>query len=388
MNNLNYIQQINNELKSLKENNNYRTLNLSDYKDKYIIINNNNKPMLNLSSNDYLGLSSNLDLQKEFLEKINDNSFLFSTTSSRLLTGNSIYHLNLESLLSNLFNSEKALLFNSGYHANIGILPAISDKNTLIIADKLVHASLIDGIKLANCKHTRYYHNNYDHLEKIIKNNYSKYNKIIIVSESIFSMDGDKVNLKYLVQLKRKYNNILLYIDEAHAFGVFGIEGLGCAKDKDLINDIDFLIITFGKAIASIGACLICKNKIYEYLINKARSLIYSTSMSPIQNMWTFFIIKKLKEFQNLRQNLKELSNKFINILLKKGYHCPSKSHIIPIIIGDNILTLKKSQFLQSKDFFTLPIRPPTVPKNTSRIRISLTANISFKELEPLFSYI
>ena len=140
------------------------------------------------------------------------------------------------------------MTFNSGYHANTGILPAVSNTHTLILADKLVHASLIDGIRLSAAKCIRYRHNEYNQLERLLQVNHSEYERIIVVTESIFSMDGDEADLRELVRLKKQYPNVLLYVDEAHAFGVRGQRGLGCAEEQDCINDIDFLVGTFGKA--------------------------------------------------------------------------------------------------------------------------------------------
>lgn len=173
--------------------------------------------MLNLSSNDYLGLANDISLREEFLRTLTPETFLPTSSSSRLLTGNFSDYQKLEQQLATMFGTESALIFNSGYHANTGILPAICNTHTLILADKLVHASLIDGIKLSSAKCIRYRHNDISQLQRLIAENHNAYEQIIIVTESIFSMDGDEADLPALIQLKKSYSNILLYIDEAHA---------------------------------------------------------------------------------------------------------------------------------------------------------------------------
>ena len=173
--------------------------------------------MLNLSSNDYLGLASRQDLRNEFIGQLQENDLLFSSSSSRLLTGNFPIYTELEELIADRFGREAALLFNSGYHANTGVLPALTDKQSLILADKLVHASIIDGILLSGTPYQRYRHNDYGHLKQLLTKYAHEYEQVIIVTESIFSMDGDVADLRSLVSLKKTYPNIWLYVDEAHA---------------------------------------------------------------------------------------------------------------------------------------------------------------------------
>ena len=220
--------------------------------------------MLNLSSNDYLGLASRTDLKEAFFEEWKEKGYPLSSSSSLLLTGNFTVYTELEQLMAERFNREAALLFNSGYHANTGILPALADKQTLILADKLVHASIIDGILLSGAPFQRYRHNDYNQLETLLKKNAGQYEQLFIVTESIFSMDGDVANLRRLVELKKSYPNVCLYVDEAHAIGVRGKNGLGIAEEQDCIREIDLLVGTFGKALASMGAYVVCSRTIRE----------------------------------------------------------------------------------------------------------------------------
>lgn len=333
--------------------------------------------MLNLSSNDYLGLATDISLREEFLRTLTAGNALFGSSSSRLLTGNYGIYAELEELLCRMFDSESALVFNSGYHMNTGILPAVCDSNTLILADKRVHASLIDGIRLSGATYYRYRHADYAHLERLLAAHSGLFEKIIIVTESIFSMDGDVTDLNRLVRLKQEYSNVLLYIDEAHAVGVRGAQGLGCAEEQDCICDIDFLTGTFGKALASVGGYIICRKVIRDYLVNKMRTLIFTTALPPVNLMWSKFVLERVAGFKDRRRILEENSTLLRKRIIEKGYDCPSESHIIPLMIGDSKKAAVKAEEMQRKGFYMLPIRPPTVPEGTSRIRISLTANVT-----------
>ena len=339
--------------------------------------------MLNLSSNDYLGLASREDLRNKFLGELQESGLPFSSSSSRLLTGNFQVYTDLEEELAGHFGREAALLFNSGYHANTGILPALADKKTLILADKLVHASIIDGILLSGAPFQRYRHNDYEHLERLLAKEATRWEQVIVVTESIFSMDGDIADLRRLVSLKKRYPNLWLYIDEAHAIGVRGESGLGIAEEQGCIREIDLLVGTFGKALASMGAYLLCSNTIREYLINTMRPLIFSTALPPAQVAWTRFVFERLPDFNEERRHLRMISRLLAEALEGKGGEI-SESHIIPFIIGENEACLLTAEELQRQGYYCLPVRPPTVPKGTARIRFSLTANSTEKEIKGL----
>ena len=380
------IEQMQQELQELKEKSNLRKLPAITHEGRNVIV--DGQRMLNLSSNDYLGLANDRKLRQEFRETLTTETFLPTSSSSRLLTGNFSIYDRLEQQLADDFGTEAALTFNSGYHANTGILPAVSNTHTLILADKLVHASLIDGIRLSAAKCIRYRHNEYNQLERLLQVNHSEYERIIVVTESIFSMDGDEADLRELVRLKKQYPNVLLYVDEAHAFGVRGQRGLGCAEEQDCINDIDFLVGTFGKALASAGAYIVCRKVIREDLINKMRTFIFTTALPPVTVQWTSFMLERLAGFRQRREALRFLSNQLREALKNKGYDCPSTSHIVPLITGESCVAIRKAEELQRKGFYALPVRPPTVPEGTSRIRFSLTAEIRESEMEKLINEI
>ncbi|HDR1495778.1 TPA: 8-amino-7-oxononanoate synthase [Pasteurella multocida] len=373
-----YYQQ---QLADLKAQNQFRQLPQLIHRGRFIQREGNT--MLNMSSNDYLGLANNEALRQAFFTQYQDQLPALTSSSSRLLTGSFPIYDELESLMAQAFGRESALLFNSGYHANIGILPALADKKTLIVADKLVHASMIDGIRLAQCEFVRFRHHDYVHLEQILQKNDRTFERIIVVTESVFSMDGDCADLTQLVALKQRYPQVMLYVDEAHAIGVLGEKGLGLAEQQGCINQIDILVGTFGKALGSMGAYVICDQVIRDYLVNKMRPLIFSTALPPFNVAWTHFVFQQLPHLQAERAHLAQLSQHLRQAIVDIfQVPMPSESCIVPYILGDNELTVRTAQRLQQQGYYCLPIRPPTVPKGTSRIRFSLTADMQVAEVE------
>ena len=371
----------------LKNKNQLRTLKDVEYKqDQFIKI--ENKNYLNLSSNDYLGIGSNIHFQNEFFNYLTENKLndapIFTSSSSRLLTGNSKFYTELDNLITNTYQKEKCLVFNSGYHINIGLLSSLADKGDVIFSDKLNHASIIDGLKLSNADFYRYNHLNYEHLESLLQKHRNNYRNAIIVTESVFSMDGDIANLQKLVELKEKYN-CLLYVDEAHAVGVFGEKGLGICEEMNVIDKIDIITGTFGKALASIGAFCVVNEILYQYIINTARSLIFTTALPPLNLLWNKFVFEKIVKMKKEREYLKNLSYTFKDKLKNLYLSTISQSQIIPIIIGDNEKTLNFAKIFQENDILLMAIRPPTVPEGTSRLRLSLTSNITDINLSRIF---
>ena len=371
------------QLDQFKQQGNFRQFTANQQQGKWITI--QDRTMLNLASNDYLGLAADLNLREEFLDTLKIERALFSSSSSRLLTGNFAEYEQFENSLSKTFG-RAALLFNSGYHMNIGILPALADSKTIILADKLVHASMIDGIRLSNAQYVRYRHNDLQHLEQLLQKYHQdeQIERIIVVTESIFSMDGDETDLAALAQLKQRFAKTMLYVDEAHAIGVRGEQGLGCAEQYGVLDQIDFLVGTFGKAIASVGGYIICDSIIRDYLINKMRPLIFSTALPPISMAWSDFIFNKVLSMQQQRQHLAEISQYLQQAVIAKGFSSPSSSHIIPVIVGESQAAIEKARYVQQQGFYAMPVRPPTVPQNSSRLRISLTSLVQKNELQQL----
>ena len=362
-----------NKINELKKHAHFRFIREIERKEgKYIYI--NGEKLLNLSSNNYLNFADNKELTEKFYAQGGDK-YSPGSASARLLTGTLPVYKQLENLITDLYKSGGTLLFNSGYHANVGINSSLAGKGDVIFSDKLNHASIIDGMRLSEAKFFRYPHNHMKKLEKLLVRERNNFKNAVIVSESVFSMDGDIADLAKLVELKNKYN-CLLVLDEAHAFGVFGKTGLGVLEDLGLLKDVDLLIGTFGKAIGSMGAFATGKKILIDYLINSARSFIFSTALPPVNIAFSKWIIEnELPQTYEKRKKMLELGKKF-----------GSESHIIPVIIGSNENTVEMCDILYKNGYFTLPIRPPTVPQGTSRIRLSLTSDIEEKDLEKLCS--
>lgn len=358
-------------LDELKHHSHFRDLKNFEKKDeKYIYF--RGKRLLNLSSNNYLNFADNKKITQEFLD-FAGNKYSFGSASARLLTGTLPVYKELEELLSNLYNKDATLLYNSGYHANVGISSAINQKGDVIFSDKLNHASIIDGMRLSDGKFFRFPHNNMEALEKLLERERKNYKNAFIITESVFSMDGDIEDLKRIIKLKKKYNCIMI-IDEAHAFGVFGEKGLGVAEELGIIDDVDLIVGTFGKSVGSMGAFVTGSKTMINFLINKSRSFIFSTALPPINIAFTKWIIEnKFPKTKAKRKNM-------LSIAKKMG----SDSHIIPVVIGENKDTVDLCEVLFHNGYFTLPIRPPTVPVGTSRLRLSLTADIQEKDLTVL----
>ncbi len=362
------------QLAELKQKQSYRRIQVVDSNTH--LVNSNRQELINFSSNDYLGLAADEELQQQFFADTGiDKSHWMSASSSRALTGTSSSHSQLEKLIAQSYNKSGALLFNSGYHANTGILPALTSKDDLIVADKLVHASLIDGLNLCSAKFKRYAHNDIDHLTQLLEKHRQDYRHVWIVSESLFSMDGDIAPLAELVALKEQYQ-CYLYIDEAHAIGCLGATGLGLAEQHDVIDDIDLLVSTFGKALASCGGFVAGDEVLIQSLVNKSRSWLFSTALAPINIDWNIFIWQQLENFLPQRKRLSELTELFRQGLNNLNHDCLGTTYIIPLLIPGNDKVVRLANKLQNAGILAMPIRSPTVRSGSERIRFSLTANL------------
>ncbi len=337
--------------------------------------------VLDLTSNDYLGIAEDVELRRRFLEDTDVENFMLTASASRLLATHQHWFDELEALLTELYG-KPALLFNSGYHANTGMIAALGDKNTLILADRLVHASIIDGMRLSGARFMRYAHNDYGHLETLIRKFGGEYARVLIVSESVFSMDGDRSDLAALVKCKRLHPNALLYIDEAHAVGVCGPRGLGLAVPY--LDDVDILVGTLGKALASQGAYAILSETLREYMVNTARSLIFSTALPPLSARWSAYVIRRSVDMEDSRRRLATICRDVAAAVNASGLttHEVAPSHIIPIIIGDAARAVGLSKALRQRGVLSLPIRVPTVPPGTERLRLSLNAAITDRDIQ------
>lgn len=342
---------------------------------------------LNLSGNDYLGLAANREMVGQFYQQLNPATMLATfgpgAAGSRLMTGNSRLYDLLEKKLAALYGRESCLVFNSGFHGNAGILPALAGKGDLILADKLCHASLIDGMRLSRARTIRYRHLDYNHLAAILQDKRAAYRQVFVVSESIFSMDGDRADLRQLITLKKKYR-CSLYLDEAHALGVLGSRGLGLAQEEDVVNDVDLLFGTFGKALAGQGGFIVCSRPVADYLVNTARSLIFTTALPPVCLSWLLFVLDRMPEMADERDRLQRLAGQLRRDLEKQGLTTGGSSQIVPVMIGDSARAVAVAGELRDRGYWVTAVRPPTVPAGTARLRLSVTAAMSGDDLAPL----
>ncbi len=339
--------------------------------------------IVNLSSNDYLGISARREWVSEFIAESEAPELAMSAASSRLLTGNHDAYPALEAELSSFYNGRAALVFNSGYHANSGIIPAIVGKGDLILSDKLNHASIIDGMMLSGAEFKRYRHLDYSHLEDLLKELSAKYRRVLVVSESVYSMDGDVADLRILVELSKRHGAIL-YIDEAHSVGVYGEHGAGCCEAAGVIDEIDIIVGTLGKAFCSAGAYSITRPELKDYLINHTRPFIFTTGLPPVNVNWTRFVLRKMPELRDARRHLAELGNYLRQGLTAKNLRTLGESQIVPLIVGENGPAGELADRLRAHSYLALPVRPPTVPPGTARIRFSLHAGLKKEELTGL----
>jgi 8-amino-7-oxononanoate synthase len=336
--------------------------------------------LLNLSSNDYLGIGDDKVMLAAYGREFTENSHTMTSSSSRLLTGNHPLADQLERALATLYGREAALVFNSGYHANIGMLPALSGRHDLVLSDRLNHASIIDGMKIAEAPYQRYRHRDYDHLEELLAGAAGRYRQIFIVTESVFSMDGDLADLARLVALKEKYGAFLI-VDEAHGVGVFGERGLGLCETAGVVQQIDIITGTFGKALASTGAYAIMSSLVREYLINTMRSFIFTTALPPVILGWSLVTLARQSAMQHERTSLLQLADKLRQELIGRGFDVPGESHIVPLITGSNTLAVALATKLKKAGFLCMPVRPPTVPEKSARIRISLRSTLQWDDI-------
>jgi len=323
------------------------------------------KTYLNFSSNDYLGLNHHPDINKAMQEGA--DKFGSCASASSLITGYHYAHQSLEEDICTWLNKPRCLLYSSGFAANHGVLQALGESNTAFWLDKLSHASLIDSAFASKAKSKRFIHNDMSQLEQFLQKSEDKDN--IIVSEGVFSMDGDQANLKEINALAKRFN-ALTYIDDAHSIGVKGQQGEGSISTAP----VDIVMATFGKAIATSGAFVACSDQIADYLINFSRHYIYSTAISPAVAWATKASIKLIQKEQWRRDKIDELSHLLSTTLRKDIELINTESSIHALVIGSATKTLKLSEQLKEKGIWLTAIRPPTVANNTSRLRVTITS--------------
>ena len=326
------------------------------------------KTFLNFSSNDYLNLANDPRVKAAAVEMI--ERFGCGATASRLMSGHLCEHEALETDLARLAGMEAALVFGSGFLTNLGVLAALGGRSAAIFADRLNHASLVDGMLLSRSKCFRYRHNDMNHLEDFLKK-HGDAGQRIVVSDSVFSMDGDIAPVKDLAELSQRYDARLV-IDEAHAIGVIGPNGSGVCRRENVQPDI--IVGTLSKSLGGYGGFAACSTVMREYLINRSRSFIYSTGLPPACLGGAQRAIAIIESESDLGRRLLAGARRLCDGLAAAGFQVPQlESQILPVHVGENAAALAFSQALWKRSVLAVAIRPPTVPAGTSRLRMSVT---------------
>jgi 8-amino-7-oxononanoate synthase len=373
-------QRIARELDSLREQSQFRTLETSD-----------KNARVNLCSNDYLGLSTDPRLKQAVLEAV-ARAERIGSTGSRLLSGNSREWEEIESEFAAFAGTEAALYFGSGYAANIGLLSSLLKPGDTVFSDALNHASLIDGIRLSGAAKVIYPHADLEFLERALRDAAHDSGARVIVTETLFSMEGDIAPLAALLGLARKYDAALI-VDEAHATGVCGPEGRGLTAELGAEREMLAIVHTCGKALASAGAFVCGSSALRDHLINRARTFIFSTAMPPYLAGQIRAALALARAAETERTHLRAIASALREGLAAAGFNCGIDSgkdatHIVPVILGTNEAALHVANELQRSGFTVKAIRPPTVPPGTARVRISLTGKVTVDDIRRLVAAI
>lgn len=329
------------------------------------------REVLNFCSNNYLGLANDSRLGQSIVESIQTEGF--GSAASRLVCGNMPSHCALEEWMAKFKGTEASLMYSSGYMANVGIISSLFGKDDIIFSDRLNHASIIDGIRLSGATLKRYRHLDMEHLEQLLESTSGLRHRCII-TDSVFSMDGDVAPLDKIVELSGHYDCQVM-IDEAHAFGVMGDLGQGCAHHFGVQDRIDIQMGTFSKAAGSFGAYVCTTKLIRDFLVNRSRSFIYTTGLPPLIAAASLKAGKIIEEDQSLRNKLWDNTYYMRAGLRLAGFDTlRSSTPIIPVLIPDSQVCVEFSKRLFDQGILVSAIRPPTVPKGTSRLRLTVMA--------------
>jgi len=341
------------------------------------------KKVLNFCSNNYLGLADDPRLAQAAADALKHEGF--GSGASRLVCGNMTSHRKLEDALAKFEGTERCLFFTSGYMANVGIIPALFGREDIIFSDKLNHASIIDGILLSRAKCQRYPHNDMPALEGMLIAA-GKYRRRVIITDSVFSMDGDCAPLKDIVSLAKKYGAMVM-VDEAHAFGVLGQNGRGLVEHLGLEGQIDIQMGTLSKAAGAFGAYCCGSKELIELVRNRARSFIYTTGLPPMVAAAACKAVEIMAAEPQRRHNLLKNADDVRGALHRSGFDTMgSQTPIIPVLVKDSSVAVEFSKRLLECGVFVQAIRPPTVPVNTARLRVTVMATHVREDIECLIS--
>ncbi len=379
MSNIHDMEFLRKKVQELKEQGLYKELvTLEGPNDAECVI--NGKKVINLSSNNYLGFANHPRLKKAAIAAI--EKYGAGAGAVRPIIGNMKIHDDLEKLLAEFKREEAVLAFQSGFNCNAGVIQAVTEKGDLIISDQLNHASIIDGTRLSKADKAVFQHSNMADLENVLKEKRSNYNNVLIITDGVFSMDGDIANLPGIVELAEKYN-CLTYVDDAHSSGVLGESGRGSVDHFHLHGRVDFAMGTLSKAIGVIGGYVAGKKVTIDWLKNRGRPFLFSTGLPPAAVGAAIEAIKMLMESTEYTDRLWTNAKHFKEGLGKLGFNTgSSETPITPIIVGDEAKTLQFSKNLFENGLFSGPIVFPTVPKGTGRVRCMVTAGHSTEQLD------
>ena len=345
-------------------------------------LNSDNKKLIDLCSNDYFGLSRDKDLIKASYDTSLSEGL--GSGSSRFITGSRPIHQSLEVKLAKWLNQDNVLLFPSGFQANIAAIQVLANRNSIVIADKFIHNSLLVGVKAAQAKLIRFAHNDLKDLEDKIRKSNSTLNSILVVVESLYSMEGSIAPLKKITEICKKYN-VELLVDEAHAIGILGPEGKGLSFNFS--DNVTMITGTFGKAFGSGGAFIACKSEIGEYLIQTSGAFRYTTALSPSLAAGALKALQKIKRNKEWGTDLLKCAEKWKTTIVQNfNYPVMGDSHILSIIIGQEEKAMYLQEYLEKNGFLAVAIRPPTVPVGESRIRITIRRNLELNILDQFIS--
>lgn len=343
----------------------------------------NGRTFINFSSNDYLNLSGHAAIVHAAVRAL--QKYGFGAGSSRLLSGTLAPHRQLEQRISDFKKTQAALVFNTGYGANTGIIPALTDSNTIILSDELNHASIVDGTRLSRADVSVFRHRDMEHLESLLKKYRKgrKYMRSFIVSDTVFSMDGDIAPLQALASLAIRYDALLM-IDDAHAFGVIGETGRGGLEYGGVSHDEIIQMGTLSKAAGCFGAYVAGKREVMDILVSRARSFMYSTALPPAAAAAAMKALDIIdRRSAGLRKRLWKNRERFYRGLVKLGYDTlGSETPIIPVLAGDVASAMRMGRYLYGSGIFAPAIRPPTVADGRCRIRFSVTAGHTYDEID------
>ena len=340
-------------------------------------------PGVNLISNDYLGLATDPRLQQAVAKAVADAGAV-AGMGSRLLSGNAPEWEEAEASFAEFAGTEAALYFGSGYAANVGLLSSILKPADTVFSDAANHASLIDGVRLSGAEKVIYPHRDLAFLEKALREHEDARGARVIATETVFSMEGDIAPLDDLLRLARNYKGALV-LDEAHATGVCGREGRGIAAESVREREILAVVHPCGKALAGAGAFVCGTTTLRNFLINRARTFVFSTAMPPYFARQIQSALEIARDFDAERAHLREIAAALREELRSRGFDCgTSATHIVPVIVGSNEAALYFASELQRSGFAVRAIRPPTVPAGTARLRFSLTRRITLEQIRAL----